>query len=69
MLKRWGKNPEYTISVCSNFNWYSGELALPIKLAWWYSSDMRDNKNYDIAITFLCFRFGLEIWRWKNAKN
>lgn len=62
----WGTYPRYTISICSNHNWYSGELALPIKLAWWNSTDVLGNKHNDISITFLCFRFGLEIWRWKK---
>jgi hypothetical protein len=63
---QWGKNPEYSISICSNHNWWSGELALPVKLSWWNVTDAVGNKNNDIAITFLCFRFGLEIWRWKK---
>jgi len=66
---QWGKNPEYTISVCSNHNWFSGELALPIKLAWWNHVDALGNKNNDVSVTFLCFCFSLEIWRWKNDKN
>lgn len=61
-----GKNPEFTFSICSLHNWYSGELALPFKLSWWNSVDTNGYGCYDIAITFLCFRFGLEIWRWEK---
>ena len=66
MVKQWGNNPEYTITICHNWAWHSGELALPIKLSWWNSVDAKDNKCNEIAITFLCFRFGLEIWRWNK---
>lgn len=66
MTFQWGKNTEYTITICSNHNWYSGELALPIKLSWWNCSDAKNNKCNDIAITFLCFYFSLEIWRWEK---
>jgi len=64
---QWGKNPEYTFSICSNHHWYSGELALPIKLSWWNSIDTKGNKCNNISITFLCFYFGLEVWRWENG--
>jgi len=66
MIFQFGDNPEYSISICSLHNWYSGELALPIKLSWWNVTDAAGYKATDIAITFLCFRFGLEIWRWKK---
>lgn len=64
---QWGNNPEYTFTICSNHAWwYSGELALPFKLSWWNVVDVKGSKCNDISITFLCFRFGLEIWRWKK---
>lgn len=63
---QFGDNPEYTLSACINFAWYSGELALPFKLSWWNSITADGCKCNDIAITFLCFRFGLEIWRYSR---
>lgn len=63
---QFGKNPEYTITICHNWTWHSGELALPFKLSWWNSIGVMGSKNNEISITFLCFRFGLEIWRWKK---
>ena len=65
MIKQWGKNPEYTFSICSNHNWWGGELALPIKLSWW-NYNILGSKCNEISITILCFCFSLEIWRWKN---
>lgn len=61
---QWGDNPEYSISICSLHNWWGGELALPIKLSWWNITDAIGNKNNEISITILCFRFSLEIWRY-----
>jgi len=61
-----GKNPEYIFSVCFNCAWYSGELAVPVKLTWWNTIDALGHRNIDISITLLCWRFGLEIWRWKE---
>lgn len=63
---QWGKNPEYTFSICANCAWYTGELALPVKLSWWNTVDAVGNRSIDMAITILCFRFGFEIWRWKK---
>ncbi|KKN68794.1 hypothetical protein LCGC14_0448140 [marine sediment metagenome] len=66
MTFQWGTNPEYTITICHNWAWHSGELALPLKLSWWNNADVMGSKCNDISITILCFRFGLEIWRWKK---
>ena len=55
---QWGDNLEYTFTICHNWAWHSGELALPFKLSWWNCA-MVDGRCYDISITFLCFRFGL----------
>ena len=66
MVRQWGNNPEYSISMCSLHNWWSGELALPIKLSWWNIIDAAGNRNNEISITILCFRFSLEIWRYSR---
>ena len=59
---QWGENPEYTIDVCTHWsNW-----ALLLEIGWLYYNDAVGNKNYGIDITFLCFHFGIDIWRWKN---
>lgn len=63
---QFGDNPEYTITICHNWTRYCGELALPFKLSWWNSIDAMDNKCNEMSITFLCFRFGLEIWKWQK---
>jgi len=60
---QWGKYPEFTFSICSNFHWWGGEFALPFKLGWWNSVDCVGNRQNDISVTILCFRIGLEIWR------
>jgi len=69
MQIQWGKNPEYNISICSNHHWWSGELALPIKLSWWNFEDAVGNKSNSVSILILCFHIGVEVWRWKDGKN
>lgn len=66
MTIQWGKNPEYTFSTCINYVWHGGEIALPFKITWWHYIDAVGHRNVEISLTFLCFRFGLEIWRWKK---
>ena len=61
-----GKNPEFTFSVCFSCAWWGGEIALPLKLSWWNHNGVGNNKNREISISILCFRFGLEIWFWEK---
>ena len=62
MEKQWGKNPEYTIDLCINWDLW----AILFSIGWWKYEDVKDNKNFSLTIDFLCIRFYLEIWRWAN---
>jgi len=59
---QWGENPEYTIDVCTHWNWW----ALLLVISWNWYEDSLYNKCHTINIDFLCFHFSIEIWRWKK---
>lgn len=50
----WGKNPEYTIDICTHW----GRWALPLAI-----DHGSGNRHFFFAIQFLCFSFFIEIWR------
>jgi len=66
MTFQFGKNPKYTISVWFSVKSWPVEIALPLSLFWWNTTDVREYKNIDICIRFLCFGFNLEIWKRAN---
>ena len=57
---QWGKDPEYTIDVCTHWD----KWALPLSISWRFFEDALYNKCHSIDISFLCFHFGIEMWRW-----
>lgn len=66
MIYQIGKNPEYTFTMCLTANTYNGTLGLPLSISWWNNVDSVDNRNVAVAVTFLCFHFGVDIWKWKK---
>ena len=68
MLKRFvHKNWEVTFSLCHQLGIYGG-FALPLGVGLWYSKDVLGNKNFEIGVYFLCFRFDVEIWKWNKGE-
>ena len=61
------KNFEVSFNLCHQLGTY-GSLALPFYVDWWYSKDFLGNKNFDISVYFLCFRFSVEIWKWNKGE-
>jgi len=55
----WGKDGEYMIDACIHWS----KWALPLVVNWWYFEDALYNKYYSVDVSFLCFHFGIEIWR------
>jgi len=66
MTFQFGKNPEYTISVWFSVKSWCGEIAFPLSLFWRNTTSVKENRNINISIRFLCFGFSLEIWKWAN---
>lgn len=64
MIFRWGKNPKFTFSIYHTYSCWNGKIALPIGIDWWYTTCALNNKNLAVSITFFCFVFELERWKW-----
>jgi len=64
------KNWEVSFSLCHQLGTY-GNFALPFHVSWWYSNDVLGafgNRNFEISVYFLCFRFGVDIWKWRKGE-
>jgi len=64
MIWQIGKNPEFTISAWFDIACWSGDIAIPFNVTWWNVKTADGHKNIDISVHFLCFGFGLDIWKW-----
>ena len=62
MIKQWGKNPEYTFYIFTNWNKWS----LPFSI-WWGLYDATIGTCFSVTVNFLCFGFEIEKWRYYNA--
>ncbi|KKM74779.1 hypothetical protein LCGC14_1396860 [marine sediment metagenome] len=54
------KNTEITFGTCINWSFWN------IGFDWWGVARLKGNKNLDINLNILCFRFYVKIWRWKR---
>ena len=62
MEYQFGKNPEFTIYLFTDFSYW----ALPVSIYWSDFSDDSAGKNLYFSLRILCFYLGLEIWKWKK---
>jgi len=54
------KNTEIAFGATTDLTWWN------IGFHWWYILTSEGNRNLTLSINILCFRFWIEIWRWKR---